>query len=230
MLRHGQAGTRQRYDELSPLGREQAHKLARFWKAHGARFDRILTGPLKRQQETAQIVAEELNLPLGEAPLWREFDLDAVYREIAPQLAAVDSAFAQAHAEIEAEAADPEHPVHRAWRPADMAVVRAWVEGRFATRTESWLDFVARIKQALHTVEVESGERILLSTSATPIGITTASLFGSVLPHALPLAGALYNSSLTVLTHRSSIAGHGWHLSQFNLTAHLDQPSLLTLR
>ncbi|MDX2269790.1 MAG: histidine phosphatase family protein [Bryobacter sp.] len=232
LLRHGQAGTRDNYDRLSDLGREQAQRAGAHCAARRLEFDLILCGSLRRQRETAEILARQL--PSAATPVvdarWAEFDLSAVYQEIAPRLAAADPAFRAEYEAIEREAADPSHAVHRAWRRADMAVVRAWVEGRFPIASESWPQFEARIASALSGLQDYRAERILVVTSATPIGIATASIFGPALPHALPLAGSVYNTALTKLRFRESMAGTQWHLSEFNATAHLDEPRLLTLR
>ncbi len=221
LLRHGQAGSRDDYDRLSELGRQQVARLGGHFAARGIAFDQILSGALQRQRQTAEVVANGAGYTVDAR--WSEFDLDGVYRTMAPKLAAVDAEFRASYEEVLRESADPAHPVHRAWKPADMAVVRAWVEGRFEGEVESWPDFVARVEAAWKAVE---GERVLVATSATPIGLRTAALFGQVLPHAFQLAGALYNSSLTVMKRRRG----AWELSHFNLVGHLDGTDWLTLR
>ncbi len=179
---------------------------------------------MRRQRETAAIVASDQVVETDER--WSEFDLDAVYQAIAPQLAAVDSAFRLAYEEVLRESADPLHPVHRTWKPADMAVVQAWIGGRFEVGCETWPQFEARVRSALAHVLEKPVQNTLVATSATPIGIVTASLFGVSLPQALHLAGAQYNSAVTVLDHKRG----EWHLSHFNQVGHLDGSRLLTLR
>jgi probable phosphoglycerate mutase len=63
----------QRIDiELSPEGRRQAQKLA--IRLRGVRFDRIITSPLVRARETAEIVAGDRDIPLEYDPRLKEMD------------------------------------------------------------------------------------------------------------------------------------------------------------
>lgn len=61
---------------LSEAGREQARKLAARWKAEGVKFDHIITSPLARARETAQIISDALDIFNFEIdPLWMERDM-----------------------------------------------------------------------------------------------------------------------------------------------------------
>ena len=57
-MRHGQANSTATneadYDRLSDLGHQQAAWLGDHLRAHEAPFDLVLTGTLRRQQQTAQ--------------------------------------------------------------------------------------------------------------------------------------------------------------------------------
>jgi broad specificity phosphatase PhoE len=221
LIRHGQAGSRQHYDQLSPLGHQQAAALASWFREQDIVFDQVLSGALHRQQSTA------LHLHPSPTPLaaWNEFDLDAVYNEVAPLLAAHDPAFALHYAEALTHQQDPAHAIHRQWTPADIAVVRAWVSGRFPTQTESWQQFTTRIQQALKDTP-SNFQRLAIVTSATPIGISTGTIFDTPSPRYLQLAAALHNSSFT----RFRLTPHGWSLEAFNHTPHLPNPAERTLR
>ena len=61
LIRHGQAsfGT-DNYDQLSAVGREQSTLLGNYFAALGEPIDRIYTGTLSRQRETAQLIAAAL--------------------------------------------------------------------------------------------------------------------------------------------------------------------------
>lgn len=222
-IRHGQAGSRGTYDVLSPLGQQQASRLGEYLAAQNFSCDLFVTGALNRQQQTAALLqAASPTLPAPTVlPLWNEFDLTSVYNGIAPQLAAEDPVFAASFSALELSTADPASPVHRRWTPADVAVIRAWVEGRYQFPGESWAVFSARIRQAL--AELPSGN-ILISTSATPIALCVAFTLDS--PHPLRLAGALYNASVTTLRDHSG----DLYLQAFNSTPHLSDPTWRTLR
>ena len=59
---------------LTDLGREQAHALALRWQEEKRKFDYIISSPLSRTRETAEIVAETLGLPIEYDPIWMECD------------------------------------------------------------------------------------------------------------------------------------------------------------
>ena len=54
LIRHGQASAgAENYDVLSPHGKVQAERLSAYFKNKGVFFDKIFTGPLERQKDTA---------------------------------------------------------------------------------------------------------------------------------------------------------------------------------
>jgi broad specificity phosphatase PhoE len=57
---------------LTETGRQQAHALAERWLAEGVTFDRVISSPLKRSRETAEIIAAALDLPVEYNPVWME--------------------------------------------------------------------------------------------------------------------------------------------------------------
>jgi phosphohistidine phosphatase len=70
-LRHGEASWpdwKKPDDErpLTPHGKEEIRKLARFFQRLDLQLDRIMTSPLPRARQTAEIVAERLKLTLHE--------------------------------------------------------------------------------------------------------------------------------------------------------------------
>ena len=99
LIRHGQAGLRHDYDTLSDIGRTQARLLGDYLAAQQVRFSAAYSGALKRQNETAREALSAMAAAGAEAPEiqidehWNEFDLDAVYQAVTPQLAADDPEF-----------------------------------------------------------------------------------------------------------------------------------------
>lgn len=80
-LRHAQStGNAQKRHQgqadfpLTEEGRRQAQKLADFWKREGMPFDLLITSPLSRATETAEILTKRLNIPVETEPLWMERD------------------------------------------------------------------------------------------------------------------------------------------------------------
>lgn len=81
LLRHGRSraddeGVHEgRYDSpLTDVGREQARRLAAYWQANPPGFDRAYCSTLQRAQQTAQVMAGALALPLTPSDLLREWD------------------------------------------------------------------------------------------------------------------------------------------------------------
>jgi broad specificity phosphatase PhoE len=212
LIRHGQAGLRSNYDVLSGVGAQQARHLGHYLRT--LPIDRVLTGGLQRQQETARAAGfGEFEVDAG----WSEFDLDAVYREVAPQLARRDGDFRREFESLQRDAADETHAVHRKWTRGDVQVVTAWIEGSIAvTETETFVAFRERVRAAFGRLAGGEGN-VAVFTSATPIGLAVAQVTNSrgVL-NAMRLAGALVNGSVTTLR-----ATREPSLYSFNVATHL---------
>ena len=186
LVRHGQAGLRHDYDTLSDLGRAQAGLLGEYLAAQGLRFNAIYAGALARQQQTAEAVRQSyaragIETPaIRTEPLWNEFDLDQVYRDLTPVLSDADPQFRSDYEDMRRQARDAASPIHRTWSPCDTAVVRAWIDGRHECRGESWADFQTRVGQAMETLACyASGESVAVFTSATPIAISIGNALGA---------------------------------------------------
>ena len=59
---------------LTDRGRSQAQALADRWKREKIRFDYVISSPLSRARETAEIIASKLGLNVEFEPLWLERD------------------------------------------------------------------------------------------------------------------------------------------------------------
>jgi broad specificity phosphatase PhoE len=111
LIRHGQAGTRDNYDTLSELGREQSRRLGEHFVS------------LRRQQETAvevRCVYLRRGSHFPEVDVrsqWNEFDLDHVYR---------GTEFRAGYEQMREEMlTGPAAAIHRRWTPCDMKVVES---------------------------------------------------------------------------------------------------------
>jgi broad specificity phosphatase PhoE len=233
LMRHGQAGLRHRYDTLSDLGRAQARRLGEYLAAQNIRFAALYSGALSRQQETAGEVAgafQRAGLAVPEIQIdrnWNEFDLDMVYKAIAPRLSAEDPEFQAGHEKLLRQLNDDNSPVHRTWTQCDTLVVRAWVEGRYEVHGESWEAFRERVCRALETLKrFPSGDTIAIFSSATPIAVWIGMALGLNARHTLRLAGVTYNAALTTMRVREDDLA----LFSFNGTPHLPEPHLKTFR
>jgi broad specificity phosphatase PhoE len=225
LIRHGQAGSRDNYDVLSDVGREQAKRLGRHLAANEPPFSAILAGGMNRQRLTAEIACQAIveagatPPPLVTDARWNEFSLASVYRALAPRMAQEDSEFARDLEEMkEALQVDP-HVTRGAAGRCDAAVFRAWIQNRYPDYDgESWISFSSRILEcASEFCRLTEAGAVAVFTSATPITILTAAALGLPDQNLLRIAGALYNSSVTIL--RPSEDGN--RLLTFNSVQHL---------
>ncbi len=233
LMRHGQAGPRYDYDALSDLGRTQSRLLGEYLAAQNVVFTAVYSGALERQQETACAVCDAYR-KAGRAipeitidPRWNEFDLGGVYQELAPLLAAEDPEFAQEYAQILRAMLDEKAAVHRRPAGCDIAVVRAWIEGRHPHSAEAWPAFRERVRGCIETFDQgRPGEVFAVFTSATPVAVWVSMALGLQNEKVFRLAGVAYNSGITTLRiHQRELT-----LFSFNTVPHLADPSLRTFR
>jgi 2,3-bisphosphoglycerate-dependent phosphoglycerate mutase len=57
---------------LTEKGQEQARALALAWSVEGRYYDQVISSPLIRARNTAEIIASRLNLPVEFDPVWME--------------------------------------------------------------------------------------------------------------------------------------------------------------
>ena len=87
LVRHGQASFgADDYDNLSPLGRQQAVRLGEYFAAKGLQFDAAIMGSLKRHAQTYEGICEGMGLSLEAEvrPGLNEYDSAAVIGAIHP--------------------------------------------------------------------------------------------------------------------------------------------------
>ena len=237
LVRHGQAGTREAYDSLSSLGRQQAQLLGEYFRSQRLEFTVVYSGSMERQQQTALAIKNVYDRagvsfpPVTIDDQWNEFDLTDIYRELGPKLSEIDEEFRVEYEEMRLEVKQnlgvSEAKVHRHWRPCDTKMVDAWISGTLVYSGETWKQFQERIRTCLQKIErLPPRANVLVSTSATPTGVLTGLALGLIDTRVRQLAGVLFNSSYTTLRFRD---GH-WQLFQFNAVPHLTTPELRTFR
>ena len=228
MIRHGQAGRRQTYDELSDVGRTQAGLLGEYFAGQNIHFAKIYSGTLARQRDTAAAVAgSQRASDVVLDPNWNEFDLDDVYRGITPQLCLDDVQFKTEHEELTRQMADEHSPVHRTWSRCDTTIVRAWVEGRYLFDGESFDQFRDRVRRAIAKLpDVARDETIAVFTSATPIALWIGIALGLEGRKIMQLAGLMYNTAISVLRTSKDEP----RLFAFNGVPHLPDTALRSFR
>lgn len=236
LVRHGQAGTRDAYDRLSDLGRRQAKLLGEYLAGQRLVFSAAYTGSMRRQQETAfqvQAAYRQMEVEFPEVvnkQEWDEFNLDQIYREIAPRMSADDLDFRQQYEAMRQQVrlSDGEQAaaVHRRWLPCDSQIVKAWISGKYPYQGESWDAFRQRVESGLEVQNGTHKTNVIVFTSAVPVAIWTGLALDISDHRIMRLAGVLQNSSYSVLRLKAD----DLRLVTFNAAPHLIDESLRTYR
>jgi broad specificity phosphatase PhoE len=232
-IRHAQAGPRSNYDVLSELGQEQSRLLGEHLAAQGVELGAVYSGQMRRQLETAEIACEALTRAGLTTPgvttdeRWDEFSLISVYRAIAKRMMAEDENFTRDIREMQQAIERDPHTTGGAVGRCDRAVIRAWMENRYAEFDgESWRSFRNRIDASAAELFSNHNEKaIAVFTSATPIAIVAGAALGLTDETLLSILGVIYNTSVSVLRARKGEA----RLFTFNATPHLS-PAHRTFR
>jgi broad specificity phosphatase PhoE len=237
LVRHGQAGTRDDYDRLSDVGRYQARLLGEYFASQGLVFSAAYSGFMRRQQETGAEVQAVFTQRGARFPdlepkqEWDEFDLDYIYRELAPPMCKDDSEFRRQYEEmreqVRASGGVEQSAVHRRWLPCDAQIVRAWIEGKYPYTGESWHAFLDRVGSFRHALQ--NGARdanVVVFTSAVPVAIWAGLALEIADRRIMRLAGVMHNTAYTVVRLKAD----DLRLLSFNATPHLDRDYLRTYR
>jgi broad specificity phosphatase PhoE len=212
LARHGQASFgADDYDVLSDAGHEQAAALAAHLGARDIRIDRLLSGGLVRQRDTAAAIARATGLDVEIDARFDEYDSDGIVA---------------AHASVtEAPASN------RDFQRILEAALAAWIDGGDAiAEGESWPLFAARTRDAVGDLarSLSSGQTALVVTSGGVIGSICAALLDAPDRTFITINRTMINGGLTKVI----VGSGGMNLLSLNEHAHLEGPdgSLVTYR
>jgi broad specificity phosphatase PhoE len=215
LVRHGQAsfGTAD-YDALSPIGMTQSAMVGRALVARRPRTDRIVSGTMRRHEQTARGCLEAMGLPAqwDSDPGWNEYDHDHLLQVLDPRF--------RDPAAMPAELAASDDP-RRRFQEIFVAAMGRWVSGRHDDEyRESWPAFKARVSDALARLNASlaKSQGALVFTSGGAIAAVCSALMNLSGKDALGINSKMVNASLTKL-----ICGErGVHLSTLNEHAHFE--------
>ena len=227
LIRHGQASFgADNYDVLSPLGVRQAEILGEHLAGLGVRFDRCISGDLKRQQDTGRAIMGRL----ADSP---ELEIDAAFNEF------VADEVIQAHLpdllkdEPEALHILENAAQHRAeFQRIFSIIIGRWVSGEHEKEgLQSWQSFLDRVETALRKLlaQADKKDRIAIFTSGGTITAVLQLIIGMPAIKAFELNWQIVNTSLSLVKFR----GDDLALASFNSHAHLEllkKPDLITYR
>ena len=210
LVRHGQASFgSDDYDRLSALGHRQSRRLGEYFGAQGLHFDAVLTGTLRRHEETWRGIAagggyanEALRLP-G----LNEYDSEAVIAAVHPEpLRKPDT---------------PELYRHHFRLLRDG--LAQWMAGTASPRgMPSYPEFAQGVMDALDRVRAEHhGRNVLLVSSGGPIATAVGRVLGTSPGATIELNLRIRNCSVTEFAFtpkRHMLVG-------YNAIGHFDGPA-----
>lgn len=208
LVRHGQASFgASDYDQLSDLGTRQSQQLGRYFGAKALAFDAVLTGTLKRHQQTLAGISEGMNTQLHAVqwPGLNEFHSEAV-------IAAV-------HPEPLDRTPSPENYRHH-FKLLRTGLMQ-WMLGRTQPQgLPSWKIFTQQVVEVLDQVRQSGHKRVLLVSSGGPIACAIGQVLGTPPEATVELNMRLRNSAVTEFTFTPK----RYALQTYNTLAHLDAP------
>ena len=208
LIRHGQANSgatdEASYDRLSGLGARQARLLGEYLRDTGG-FDRVISGAMRRQVETAQAL-----------------NLDARPHLTDPRLNELDY-FGLSHA------VQTSHGVEFPDTPEGFAaqipqVLDIWRRDETHEGLESYADFRARIFAALQDAAAD-GPAVMVSSTGVIATLVAIALHLETGPKSKMFL-TIQNTSV----HKFELRGDELFLTQFGATPHLDLPERQALK
>ncbi|MGE5408360.1 MAG: histidine phosphatase family protein [Syntrophothermus sp.] len=220
LVRHAQASFGSAdYDTLSPTGLEQAELLAAAIGRRELKVTRIVSGPARRQLDTAAAVVVPGGPEVEADPRWDEYMTEEVLRH-----------HARTRASLDGTGAGGERITSREFQQVLDVALEDWVRrGGETGAAQSWPQFLASRTAALAELaeSLGSGETGLAFTSGGVIAALAADLLGH--PDLFPrLNRVLVNTGIT----KVAIGRAGTSMVTFNEHAHIDDGGgrLLTYR
>jgi broad specificity phosphatase PhoE len=212
LVRHGQASFgAANYDQLSPLGYEQAAFLGAYFAAHGIAFEATLTGSLERHKQTHEGILKGMGVsanalsPALVMPGLNEYKPEAVVRAV-----------------FEGVLEKPDTPAaYKAHFQLLRKGLTAWSEGRVTPEgMPTYTDFKAGVHEALAHVQAQCKGPVLIVSSGGPISLAIADLMGASPAAGIELNFRMRNSAVSELDY--SAKRHT--VVSFNTLPHLATP------
>ncbi|MEB0139793.1 MULTISPECIES: histidine phosphatase family protein [unclassified Undibacterium] len=199
LVRHGQASFgSQNYDQLSPLGLQQAQHLGRWWAARALVPDRVICGAMMRHQQTAAACMAELGA--GDQGRWQA--ADAGFNEynhhevLARHMPAFDDPAAVKHFLLNTVNGKQE------FQAIFAAAITRWMSGLHAADySETWPAFSQRCIAALtrQLALADDAKHIAIFTSGGTISALCQHVLGFPDAKFSELNWSLVNSGVTRL-------------------------------
>jgi broad specificity phosphatase PhoE len=217
LVRHAQASFGAAdYDVLSELGHEQTQALVAGLERRGIRPDRVLSGALRRQRDTAQPCADAAGVELEIDERWAEYE---------------DADILTHHAESDLTLEHVEGVSSREFQEILNVGLRGWAKaGDDSPCGQTWPAFRDRLRGALTDLagSLGKGETALVSSSGGAIATIVAELLGLPPEAFVAFNHVSVNAAITKLT----VGRGGLSVISINDHAHLEEAGtrLITYR
>lgn len=205
VIRHAQASLlKDDYDQISDLGAEQSEMLGNFLAKQHPKIDHIFRGSLKRHDQTASIIMEQMSnhgLVLPDAkvlPEWNEHDGQKMGKYFIPRLMHVDPIMKKFAAQL----GDDQIANKRLFLRIFHRLTELWAAGEVNTEeagAESWTAFQSRIQQGMEMVSsgLKPKTTSLLVTSGGSISVLMGEVLGLSSSQVLDLSWIVKNTSIS---------------------------------
>jgi broad specificity phosphatase PhoE len=209
LVRHGQASFgADDYDQLSPLGQQQSVRLGEYFRSKGVTFEAMLSGTLRRQQQTLAGICQGLAQPSPEVtpqrwPGLNEYDSEAVIDAFHPH-----------------PRAKPDTPelYRQHFRLLRDGLIH-WMHGQTQPRgMPNWVDFQRGVTDVLDHVRAHYPGNVLLVASGGPIATAVGHVLGTAPQATVELNMRLRNSAVSEF----SFTPKRHILMTYNTLPHLD--------
>jgi broad specificity phosphatase PhoE len=211
LVRHGQASFgADDYDQLSTLGQQQSVRLGNYFRSKGLTFDAVLTGTLRRQQQTYAGICEGMGTDIKAAtPLalsgLNEYDSLAVIETVHP---------------YKLEKPDTPELYRHHFRLLRDGLTQ-WMNGVVSPKgMPDYRDFLKGVTSTLDHVRLNCTGNVLLISSGGPISTAVGHVLGTTPETTIELNMRIRNSAVTEFNFNPK----RHTLLTFNTLPHLDSP------
>ncbi len=198
VIRHAQASFgADDYDRLSELGHKQSALAGDALRSSGWIPDRVVTGTLFRQKETAASMG--FDVETHEHFGWNEYDFHDLLR-----------------VKFGGEIPDPVQHDRKTHFRTLRETLAEWQAGGLENAKESWISFKRRIEEARSFSTDTNANRVLVVSSGGVIGQLVAATLGAPPDQMIALNLQVKNTSMT----RFIFTPKAFFLHEFNVTPH----------
>ena len=223
LIRHGQ-GTLSggEYDQLSPVGIEQARALGRWLAARGLKVDRLLSGPRKRHSETAELVRSgwtEQHLPCPQMeiiPEWDEHCGQELMMRVIPKRMVEQPELKEILRAARAGSEGGRRHFFKLWQEVSLQ----WVRSQACDEDlEKFSTFRSRVEEQIRHIARQSGKGnvVLVVTSGGPVAAATGRALDLDDEKTLQISWQVRNASCSEFIY----SGDRFSLLSLNQTGHL---------